>query len=844
MKRIVSLVLVLSMVLSMFTFASASTLKDISGTKYEAAVDALMELGVVNGYPDGTYLPNNVVTRAELAKLLVTAYGLEQAAEVAKGATPFNDVGENHWAAGYINVAASYKFVNGYPEGDFRPDATVTYAEAITMALRVLGYANEIDSKGTWPTNYIAKAQDLKLMKDIEYKSYNDGAQRGNVALLIWNMLRTRMWEITSESEGDGLVSAPRNQMINVKFSDYEYYDTDLEMIVTDIDVRDGKVEVRLDSEKDGALVGVYELAEGTEFLNLFGRTVSVLYNEKEDEIVIITPSTEDKVVEDLVYYLDEELDGDYDFSDSEAFVWGTERPGVMTHTFGVVGSKKAIDYATFYAVKAGVVDTTKTKNDKTTIKFSYGDLGSLNDMDEDVIFLFNGEWKDATEAKKGDVITELVPNELYVITRETVKGSFDEVKQEADIDDGYEFSIVVDGEKYKFVPVEEVVEIDEDGEDLTPVSLEAILAAKKEDSEYKFYDEDCTLFFNCVGQVIRIEFEEVEDIESTGHFYVLTNKIPTWEVSDKSGTKTYVELDGESYEIKSGATVDELVDDDAGSVVYVKFDSKERVKELYLVPTDAVEDEYVFTVANDDKAVLDDKNYIGEVKVSSSTVVYTITPVEDEDDDEIIDHYDVKTSKGTDALKGVKHAIVAIDVDDNFTRAAYVFVWDDAVSDEQYGIVEKVTYSKGIYKLTIDGKAYELDEDQEAPEVGCLVVFVEKADGTIKLNDAITAEQLIYRAKKVEKVDSELFTLDDDSQFDLDAFEDDIDNDCTILFVEASEDSKSDGYRLDSVEEIKEVSGLKVKANDRVVITPANADYEDIEFFILIRGVDKDYQA
>ena len=94
MKRILSLVLVLSMVLSMFTFASASSLTDVTGTKYEPAIEALMALGVVSGYPDHTYLPGNVVTRAELAKLLVTAYGLSQAAEVASGTTSISQDGQ------------------------------------------------------------------------------------------------------------------------------------------------------------------------------------------------------------------------------------------------------------------------------------------------------------------------------------------------------------------------------------------------------------------------------------------------------------------------------------------------------------------------------------------------------------------------------------------------------------------------------------------------------------------------------------------------------------------------------------------------------------------------------
>ena len=168
MKRVLSLVLALSMVMSMFTFSFAGTgLKDVAGTEYESAVEALVELGVVNGYDDGTFLPENVVSRAEMAKLLVVAAGLAPAAELAEGTTKFSDVAADHWATGYINVAAEYGYIMGDPDGSFRPDDTVSYAEAITMSLRVLGYKTVVESKGTWPTNYIAKAEDLELLEDI-----------------------------------------------------------------------------------------------------------------------------------------------------------------------------------------------------------------------------------------------------------------------------------------------------------------------------------------------------------------------------------------------------------------------------------------------------------------------------------------------------------------------------------------------------------------------------------------------------------------------------------------------------------------------------------------------------
>ena len=313
MKRIVSLILALSMVLSMFTMSFAgSSLKDVEGTKYQAAVEALIELGVVSGYPDGTYLPDNVVTRAELAKLLVVAYGLEPAAEASKGVTPFADVNAvaNHWASGYINVSADYKFVNGYPDGSFKGDATVTYAEAITMCLRVLGYAKEIESKGTWPTNYIAKAQDLKLMKDIEFKSYNDGAKRGDIALLIWNMLRTPMWEVTGETEGDGLESAPNRYMLNVKFSDYAYTDkATFEGFEIKEDKKEdvAKVYVTWENGRDAqentnsydvCKDGEYEYAGNDFYQFVPGTEVEVLVNKEDKTLLTMVVTGSDKLVE------------------------------------------------------------------------------------------------------------------------------------------------------------------------------------------------------------------------------------------------------------------------------------------------------------------------------------------------------------------------------------------------------------------------------------------------------------------------------------------------------------------------------------------------------------------
>ncbi|KXG74426.1 Cell surface protein [Fervidicola ferrireducens] len=189
-KKALALVVVFTLVLGLMPMAFASVPQDIKGTKYEKAVETLMRLGVVNGYPDGTYKPERVVTRAEMAKLLVVSLGLEDAAKLVAGTTPFKDVTTNHWATGYINIAANLGVIKGYPDGTFKPEAVVSYPEAVTMLVRALGY-KDTDLPGTWPTNYISKAVMLGVTKGVTVAL--TGANRGDVALLLMNTLNTNM---------------------------------------------------------------------------------------------------------------------------------------------------------------------------------------------------------------------------------------------------------------------------------------------------------------------------------------------------------------------------------------------------------------------------------------------------------------------------------------------------------------------------------------------------------------------------------------------------------------------------------------------------------------------------
>ena len=189
-RKLAVVLLAVAMILSYVGTAAAAQFSDVAGYKHEAAIGRLASLGLLAGYPDGTFKPDQTITRAEFAKVIVIALGLKEAAEVMTGVpTAFSDVAATHWATGYINVAASQGIVNGYPDGTFKPDAQVTYAEALAMILRALGY--EPTLKGVWPTKYLVKAAELGITKGVTF-SANVPATRGDVAALVDNALTVK----------------------------------------------------------------------------------------------------------------------------------------------------------------------------------------------------------------------------------------------------------------------------------------------------------------------------------------------------------------------------------------------------------------------------------------------------------------------------------------------------------------------------------------------------------------------------------------------------------------------------------------------------------------------------
>ena len=114
-------------------FATSNTYSDVAyGKWYNNPISTMSALGIITGYPDGTFKPNKPITRAEFAAIAARF----DETQSGKSAT-FSDV-IGHWAAKEIGIAYYNDWIKGYPDGTFKPDQNITRAEAMTLINRVL----------------------------------------------------------------------------------------------------------------------------------------------------------------------------------------------------------------------------------------------------------------------------------------------------------------------------------------------------------------------------------------------------------------------------------------------------------------------------------------------------------------------------------------------------------------------------------------------------------------------------------------------------------------------------------------------------------------------------------
>jgi hypothetical protein len=169
------------------------TFKDVpAGYWAKEPIEYLATAGVISGYPDDTFKPDNKLSRAELCTLLIKAKGISVEA-VAEAVFP--DLPAAHWAAPYIKASVDLGLVSGYPDGTFLPNKSLTRAEAVKILAVFDGLEKTKAAESAfpdvlithWAAQYIQAAElagILDYLKDRDFEA-NQGLTRAEAAEMI-----------------------------------------------------------------------------------------------------------------------------------------------------------------------------------------------------------------------------------------------------------------------------------------------------------------------------------------------------------------------------------------------------------------------------------------------------------------------------------------------------------------------------------------------------------------------------------------------------------------------------------------------------------------------------------
>ncbi len=188
MKKILSLVIIMSVILSSFPFTLAV------GAAYEAPESFSEMEGVLKAFKiieEEFTVSKRELTRAEFTAMIIKAAGLGDFAGAAEGSS-FSDVSADHLYAPYIKMAKERGLSLGYQDGTFKPEDTITFMEAIVYMIRLLGYTDMAEAQNGYPGGYFFTASNIGLLKNINIAT--ETTVTDEIAInLIFNALNTNV---------------------------------------------------------------------------------------------------------------------------------------------------------------------------------------------------------------------------------------------------------------------------------------------------------------------------------------------------------------------------------------------------------------------------------------------------------------------------------------------------------------------------------------------------------------------------------------------------------------------------------------------------------------------------
>ena len=362
LKKVLSLVLCVAMMLSVMVVGAGAAFSDQSKIKNTEAVDACTALNIIGGYPDGSFKPEGNITRAEVTKMICVALNGGKNPAVSTNTTPtFSDVRNNAnaaWAEGYIESCAAQGIVSGVGGGKFAPNGNVTGVQLAKMLLVSLGYKSENEgfTGNAWATNVNMRAAQKGLYKGLEKMDTSAAITRDNAAQMVWNALQAYEVEykttLVTDSKGqlssqvtvqDKVVGSNNDKITLLK----DKYDADVNIgTLVSVDGKDLTITMSNSDRAESDTKDTDFTKLGTDYSALLGQKVKVIFKGGKANDVLGVYATGDNTVYKALMN-DVELDGSKVKFDGKSYsVDNTSK--IKTIVVGLDGttiSDKAISY-------------------------------------------------------------------------------------------------------------------------------------------------------------------------------------------------------------------------------------------------------------------------------------------------------------------------------------------------------------------------------------------------------------------------------------------------------------------------------------------------------------------
>ncbi len=415
---------------------TASAFPDTSGHSYDSAIDYVKTQGIVNGYDDGTYKPDNLINRAEFTKIIIESLYETSDFESYGSKYCFSDVPRDAWYTQYVCFAKEKGIVDGHPDGSFKPTDSINYVESLKIVLEAYvanGWieARSIEGNGFWYTGYTdyANSYDLSFAHSV---GVDENLTRAETAETIyWTDITTErtfapelaeddiIYSVVSDIPTDDVIGDYKDEIVAAHYDGTSSWETLSELFewyhVGEITVApyDGWSLILLDSSCDGMCFYpfIYRFA----------------WNEDTGELVLLTQHSEEYIPEFV-----EPFTGN---TDDSIFLDGLELPETITMPDGVsviTRAKKDAEYSNEFAdgytetlafVSSEVGNVYAAPGDKSCFFVKAKD-GSITRYDYDPGFKISVEGEKMINWEDGSPDTNIATDYTYTTVGCGIMGS------------------------------------------------------------------------------------------------------------------------------------------------------------------------------------------------------------------------------------------------------------------------------------------------------------------------------------------------------------------------------------------------------------------------------------